>query len=435
MFICDTCGKECSNKAGLSLHLKKCLKIKEFKCIHCNSIFKSNYNLKVHLENKSCSEHKKVLELEEQTKVNNLKEQILLENEENNKLKQQIKEYENKIEQQTLCIVKLNQEIEKKDQEIQNKDQMAKQMINMNKDLIQKVGNKIINNTNNSIVYNLPVLTDEKISEIISPIVFDNKTTNSSEYCKQLSDGGLNKYIFKTDRNRGHVIYNFEGKEIRDDKGKEVCKRIAENPMTEVKIQELKQIRNQLSIQLQYDNLTEEEASEVRDKLHALDKLGIEINKPAQLQKITNNLSHYNSSHEFYLHNYLSELETQIKKNPYSFLFEGPEIYLIQNKYTINHNKLLVKDDKGKEYKLTIEDLRYIIHYLYQNTISFNKPITNEEINAIKTIFTYSKTSQEDVIYFLQKNLSRYHHINEDKDDTNIALQDMLSYISEYNIE
>jgi hypothetical protein len=426
MFSCYKCNKVCASQSGLTLHLKKCISEETLQCLYCNNIFKTKYILNKHIQNKSCQEHRQIALIEEEKENIKIKEHFLLCQEENIKLKQLVKDYEKKINEQEINITKLNENIIKS-------EQMTQQILNANKDLIQKVGNKII--TKNSIVYNLPVLTDEKISEIISPIVFDNKTTNSSEYCKQLSDGGLNKYIFKTDRNRGHVIYNFEGKEIRDDKGKEVCKRIAENPMTEVKIQELKQIRNQLSIQLQYDNLTEEEASEVRDKLHALDKLGIEINKPAQLQKITNNLSHYNSSHEFYLHNYLSELETQIKKNPYSFLFEGPEIYLIQNKYTINHNKLLVKDDKGKEYKLTIEDLRYIIHYLYQNTISFNKPITNEEINAIKTIFTYSKTSQEDVIYFLQKNLSRYHHINEDKDDTNIALQDMLSYISEYNIE
>ena len=283
MFACETCNKICTSKSGLTQHLKKCLNTTNFKCDYCNYTFSTKHILKLHIENKSCNEHKKVLELEEQTKVNNLKEQNKIFEEENNNLKQKIKEYENKVEQQSLNISKLYQEIEKKEQEIQNKDQMTKQMINMNKDLIQKVGNKIINNTNNSITYNLPVLTDEKISEIMSPIVFDNKTTNSTAYCKKLSDAGLNKFIFKTDRNRGHVIYNLEGKEVRDDKGKEVCQRIANNPMTEVKVQEIKQIQKQLAIQLKYDNLSEDERIEITEKLNNYTILSDEINKPSKL--------------------------------------------------------------------------------------------------------------------------------------------------------
>jgi hypothetical protein len=290
MFVCETCNKNCTSKAGLSLHLKKCLIIKEFKCEYCNSIFKTNYNLKIHLQNISCQEQKKLVELKKQDEIDNLKEQFNLEKEEKNKIKQEElivsklnQEYENKIKQQELLIAKLTQDYENK---IKQQELLIAKLTHENAQFLS-INQLLLKNISvNKLVNELPILTGEILHNFILNIRFTDSSTYTCEsYCKQLSENGLNKYVYKTDINRGHLIYNLEGKETRDDKGKDLSEMICNHPLTKDKIIELKQLQLQIKQLLNTNTLSDSDASIKLDELHSITKLVQELVKPNQIQK------------------------------------------------------------------------------------------------------------------------------------------------------
>lgn len=87
--ICSNCNKSCKNKAGLTIHLKTCIE-SETNCKFCNKLFSNQYNLKRHVQDKSCNGYITYLENELEK---NIKENILL----NNKLEESNKENEFKL--------------------------------------------------------------------------------------------------------------------------------------------------------------------------------------------------------------------------------------------------------------------------------------------------------------------------------------------------
>jgi hypothetical protein len=69
--VCDKCGKECKDKRGLTLHVKKCEGFKIHQCEHCGDEFSNQYILAVHYTR--C----KIIKDQNKEKEENTKQQII----------------------------------------------------------------------------------------------------------------------------------------------------------------------------------------------------------------------------------------------------------------------------------------------------------------------------------------------------------------------
>ena len=96
MSSCDRCGKECKDKRGLTLHIKKCDGKKPNQCEFCNEEFANQYSLAVHLTRckiiKAQNKEKEVIAREETIKRLSSKE------EETRQLNERLKEMELKYQ-------------------------------------------------------------------------------------------------------------------------------------------------------------------------------------------------------------------------------------------------------------------------------------------------------------------------------------------------
>ena len=96
MSSCDRCGKECKDKRGLTLHIKKCDGNKPSQCEFCKEDFSNQYILAVHLTRckiiKAQNKEKEVIAREETIKKLSSKE------EENKQLNERLKEMDLKYQ-------------------------------------------------------------------------------------------------------------------------------------------------------------------------------------------------------------------------------------------------------------------------------------------------------------------------------------------------
>ena len=96
MSSCERCGKECKDKRGLTLHIKKCDGNKPSQCEFCKEEFSNQYILAVHLTRckiiKAQNKEKEVIAREETIKRLSSKE------EENKQLNERLKEMEHKYQ-------------------------------------------------------------------------------------------------------------------------------------------------------------------------------------------------------------------------------------------------------------------------------------------------------------------------------------------------
>ncbi len=104
--VCPKCGKQCRDKRGVTIHLKKCGEIKEFICNACNAEFTAHHSLLVHYNRckiiKQQHQEKEIAKQQESLKMDLLKQQ------------EHIKEHMQQEQEKTLSI------IQQKDNEIQS---------------------------------------------------------------------------------------------------------------------------------------------------------------------------------------------------------------------------------------------------------------------------------------------------------------------------
>ena len=117
MFVCPQCDKDCTNKQGLTSHLKKCGVSASPTCEYCHSIFKSKANLNKHLT--TCKVYKDLL-----TEQKHQSTKTALET-----------SYEQKIQELTILIETKKQEYDKKIQTL--KEEHHRELQKTVKDLKQ----------------------------------------------------------------------------------------------------------------------------------------------------------------------------------------------------------------------------------------------------------------------------------------------------------
>ena len=97
-------------------------------------------------------------------------------------------------------------------------------------------------------------------------------------------------------------------------------------------------------------------------------------------------LKHKNEINNFYLINYLNEIAENVKKDSTSILF-GRICLIFFTNHLKNPEKLIVIDDNNNEHILKPKDIVYILKYICEECISFNKPMKEGEIKAFNKIF------------------------------------------------
>jgi hypothetical protein len=118
---CDRCGKECKDKRGLALHLKKCEGLKALDCEYCNQVFANPYSLSVHLTRcKAIKIHKETMNKEE---IISLQSELQSSKAEISKLLSLQKESKNEIDKILNIKEEENQRLKEKLQELELKHQ------------------------------------------------------------------------------------------------------------------------------------------------------------------------------------------------------------------------------------------------------------------------------------------------------------------------
>lgn len=453
MISCDTCGKECANDKGLKIHKKACKSGENnFNCKYCNKQLCSQYMLNRHLQEKTCEEHKRFLKEQEENKYKHLedtleqykqqleyvqeeyktktfeyKRQIEILQEKNKQIednyKTQTTELETKNEQQRKIITYLEQGISKF-------DKVNGRILSTTNSLINKVG--YTNNISQTIINNnLPILTNDIIGDSIRSIKI-TKNIDTENYYEQLHKG-LKHYVFKTDKNRNHLIYNYDGTYIKDNKGQKLSEIIATHPETNIKKDELRKQLQDIQIQIEYDQLSQDELIQRGTIIQSTKQILQSTEQLIAIQKtLIKRFYPVEQSNDFILFKFLEVFVEQVKSDPSDFLFVSPVTYIINNKYTINPNKLLVKDDNNNEHKLTDKDMLYMINHVFNHAVTITNPLSEQEITAIKNSgSTFNKL--EDSLFYLQLNIKRYNTIIENTIQSKKEIEQILQSIENYN--
>jgi hypothetical protein len=425
MLVCDNCGKECVNKCGLTIHKRACKHTTEFKCKYCDKIYYSSYNLKKHIDDVICDNHKQEIN----RNIINMKSEIEAKNKQIQELEQkykiEIEAKNNKIKELEIINNELKNSLDKT-------DKINEHILVTNKTLANKVG--VTNNnhsTNHHVTYNLPVLTHDIIGDCIKPIQFTNNNNEIDTYCAQINSNGLNQYVYKTDKNRNHLVYNLDGTEVRDEQGIQICEKIAAHPQTKIKKNELLRIQKEIECNIQDGDLDPYELEVKCKQLGDIKIFAEQIDKSKSLKKsITKTLIHANQSNDFILTQFTKELELQVKNKPFDFLFSSPVSYIARNSRMTDHTNLIVKDDRDKPHKLTEKDIRYILNELYRNSISFDSSMNDEEVLAFMKMCKERESIREIYMSAFQYNINRYSRMTENTSEINSFLSEMLESIS-----
>ena len=126
---CDRCGKECKDKRGLALHLKKCEGLKALDCEYCNQTFANPYSLSVHLTRcKAIKIHKETMNKEE---IISLQSELISSKAEISKLLSLQKESKNEIDKILSIKEEENQHLKEKLQELELKHQEEIKYLNV----------------------------------------------------------------------------------------------------------------------------------------------------------------------------------------------------------------------------------------------------------------------------------------------------------------
>lgn len=144
--VCPKCGKQCRDKRGVTIHLKKCGDIKEFICNACNAEFTAHNSLLVHYNRckiiKQQNQEKEIAKQQESLKLELLEKQerilsdVEKKDNELQKLQDKLKEIELKHEQDLKESMLKHQE-ELKDLNVKIRSDYEEQIKMRDKDLNQ----------------------------------------------------------------------------------------------------------------------------------------------------------------------------------------------------------------------------------------------------------------------------------------------------------
>jgi hypothetical protein len=431
---CTFCNKVCKNKTGLSIHISKCQTVVN-KCIYCNKDF--GKNLKRHMEDKCCKGYLEYIEkllkmkTQENENINKNKEEILLETE---KLKQKILDLNNNIEKNKELsndkIINLKNDIKNQ----QEKIHILEIALDVNKTLANKVGNNTYNNSLNQVntinnTINLPALTDEIIGNKINNILVDHTLNNLNVYCKKLS---LETFAYLSDASRNNLVFNNGKRDIKDKEGEILSTKIASHPNTKKKKEEIELFLNEQKKYAKYedkyfnDNLVKIE--ELNKNLDNVKLLKEEI--PSVLKNKDYLIE--NKECKFMLNNFMNNLIMLFQKYPAEILFQGSPVELITtSKYIKDRFKLIVIDDNDKDYILTEHELLIIMINIY-NSLSFTKPMTENEIKAFIKIFNITEEYFETYFNNFQRNIKWLSELKQDNKESLERIKELLDDIKNY---
>ncbi len=243
---CSRCGKVCKDKRGLTLHLKSCEGIKVLTCEFCNGTFVNQYTLSVHMSR--CNEGKRHIQEQEQ-----------LLRDENQRLKDQLRELELKYQKEqadlktslridlerqlkirdndVFSLINDHKELEKNFEIIKSKYEMLEDekkslvvdkqtLIEMNTRLSLKDNNNttIINQQNDNRVQ-LNCLDPSMIQGRIHPP--DYVIGNVHDLMRMLRSLGIRNCFRVNDRSRGTLSWHKPGEgEVRDPTGDQMLSHI-----------------------------------------------------------------------------------------------------------------------------------------------------------------------------------------------------------------
>jgi hypothetical protein len=176
MSSCDRCGKECKDKRGLTLHIKKCDGNKPSQCEFCKEDFSNQYILAVHLtrckiikaqnkekeviareetikklssleeENKQLKDLLKDIEFKHQKEVSDVKSSLRIDYE------QQLKIRENDVSSYHIEIQTLSRDVKNKDQQLEELKEANKTLQVDNRTLINTISTLSLKDTNTTII-------------------------------------------------------------------------------------------------------------------------------------------------------------------------------------------------------------------------------------------------------------------------------------------
>lgn len=477
MFHCEKCNKTYKTQSGYIRHDTRCSNIKEFNCTYCKEQFYSKWTLNKHLEEKSCKGYLHFVEQEIELKKQEVERYKQEQNELIDRKKQEVESYKQTIKEleythlqhlmqkdkehfedlkQKDLQLKLEQDLVKK---LQNDLQRqieetkeAKQNLQREQNHVEELNKhcnhifelskhsnaKVINTYNNNHIqnnvhqYNLPVLTNEKLGDFMSPITFDPSYETVDTYCKQISNNGLKQFVYVTNQREGNVVYNDGEREVRDKKGASISEQIAKHPITQVNKDKLKRDIQLLEQQLQDDSLSEIERDCKFKQYRNLQSLHLSIDQQEKLQKsIYKSLNHVNTAANFRLSKFLTKVINEISEHPCEFYFKSPIECIVRAMY--RPKELLILDDNDKPYKLTKQDYMDVIDHLYKHCNMFSHIPTEKELDVFREMASKHVVIEEN-IYMLQQNLHRYSTILDDTDQTKQEVQIALESI-QYNDE
>ena len=247
MSSCDRCGKECKDKRGLTLHIKKCDGKKPNQCEFCNEEFANQYSLAVHLTRckiiKAQNKEKEVIAREETIKRLSSKE------EETRQLNERLKEMELKYQKDLEDIKKslridYDQQLKLRDTDLTSimndyKDmeknlkvmetkvemlEAEKKFLLVDKQTLTELNSKlslkdtnttIINQHNNDNRVQLQCLESSMLQGRINPP--DYVIGNVDDLVRMLRSLGVRNCFRVNDKARGTISWNKPGEgEIRD---------------------------------------------------------------------------------------------------------------------------------------------------------------------------------------------------------------------------
>lgn len=368
--ICNICNKSFKNNAGLSSHLRSCEKLNK-KCLYCNKEFANATIVKKHLQEKNCKGY--LLYIEEQLKIYN-EDKIKIQEENLTKIKEiensfalKLKQKDEKIKELETKVLNFHKDkIELLSNQINSQNKIVTDMNKNISVLSNKVG--ITNNISNNQIFILPVLSDNIIEKSIDSILVNDKLNSFKYVCKQISKD-LNPYAYLTDKSRKTIVYNNgDNEEFKDTEGELLCEKIANNPKTEIKKNE---IINYVNENLKKSTINEpnsvlENLNKIRDVANKMtDKDALKGELP-RLFKHKNQLQ--NTNYVFKFNKLLDKLVEDFKQYPEDYLFVDI-IRTIKNNVLIGENKMIVKNDEDELVQLCIKDLYNLLNYLKENFI------------------------------------------------------------------
>jgi hypothetical protein len=247
MSFCERCGKECKDKRGLTLHVKKCDGKKPNQCEFCSEEFANQYSLAVHLtrckvvkaqnkekediakeemikklvhkeeENKQLRDLLKEMEIKYHKDITDIKTSFRLNYE------QQIKIRDNDVSSYHIEIQTLLRELKDKEQQIDDLKEVNKSLQIDNRTLVNTISTLSLKDTNTTIInqhnndnrIQLQCFESSMIQGRINPP--DYTIGSVDDLVRMLRSLGVRNCFRVNDKSRGTISWHKPGEgEIRD---------------------------------------------------------------------------------------------------------------------------------------------------------------------------------------------------------------------------